>query len=191
MPDPMTPQFWKDEEDELWAVIAALYVATFMAGVESGIEELPEDLRGLVDPASFNGVAMAYARQYKYTLISGINDTTRNGAQRTIFEWMQDNTDKLTLAALLALIFSDARARMIARTEVTRIYALGNAAAWQAVGIRRVRWNTQRDERVCPICAPRDGMTIHINDLSNHPPIHVNCRCWIEPVNERRDGWRR
>ena len=149
MTDPMTPQFWKDEEDELWAVIAALYIATFMSGVESGIEELPDELRPLVNVESFNNLAMNYARQYKYTLINRINDTTRTGAQRTIFEWMQDNTDKITLAALLLIIFSDARARTIARTEVTRIFALGNSAAWQAVGIKRVRWNTMKDERVC------------------------------------------
>lgn len=186
MTDPMKPQFWKEEEDELWAVIAALYIATFMIGVESGIEELPEELQPLVVVDSFDNMAMNYARQYKYQLISKINDTTRNGTQRTIFEWMQDNTDKLTLAALLALIFSDARARMIARTEVTRIFALGNSAVWQSVGVRRVKWNTARDERVCPICAPRDGIVIGINDLSNFPPIHQNCRCWLEPIDERK-----
>ena len=186
MTDPMLPQFWKDEEDELWAVIAALYIATFMSGVESGIEELPDELRPLVNVESFNNLAMNYARQYKYTLINRINDTTRTGAQRTIFEWMQDNTDKLTLAALLLIIFSDARARTIARTEVTRIFALGNSAAWQAAGIKRVRWMTQRDERVCPVCGPRDGIVIGINDLSNFPPVHQNCRCWIIPIDERK-----
>ena len=156
------------------------------AGVESGIEEMPEELQPLVDPDSFNNLAMTYARQYRYTLINKINSTTRTNSQQTIFEWIQTNTDKLTLAAMLALIFSDARARMIARTEVTRIYALGNAAAWQSAGIRKVRWNTQRDERVCPICAPRDGQLYQITDLGQFPPAHQNCRCWVEPVVERK-----
>lgn len=188
MSDPMTQQFWEEEEDELWQIIAVLYIAAFLAGVEGGIEALPEELRPLVNVDDFNGIAMNYARQYKYTLIDRINDTTRTQSQRTVFEWMQDNTDKIALAALLALIFGDARARMIARTEVTRIYALGNAAAWQAAQgqVKRVKWVTMRDERVCPICGPRDGLVIGANDLSNYPPIHQNCRCWLEPVLERK-----
>lgn len=188
MPDPMTAQFWQEEEDELWQVIIVLYIAAFLSGVEGGIAELPDELQPLVNVDDFNGIAVNYARQYRYTLIHGINETTRTQSQRTIFEWMQDNTDKIALAALLAIVFSQARAKMIAVTEVTRIYALGNAAAWQATRgrVKRVRWNTQRDERVCPLCGPRDGMTFSVNDLSNHPPLHQNCRCWIDPVVEKR-----
>lgn len=185
MTDPMTQQFWQDEDNELWAIIAALYVATFLAGIESGIEQLPEELQPLVDVDSFQNIAMTYARQYRFTLINRINDTTEEGVQRTIFEWTQDNSDELTLAALLALIFADARARMIAVTEVTRIFALGASFAWQTVGVRRVRWNTAQDERVCSICAPRDGRIYHIGSLSDLPPAHRNCRCWVEPVVEK------
>lgn len=182
MTDPMIPQFWAKEDDLLWEIVAALYIATFLEGVVSGAEQLPDELQPLVNVEAFNGIASTYARQYRHTLINRINDTTQEGAQRTVFEWMQDNTDTLTLAALLALLFSDARARMIARTEVTRIFALGAAAVWQTVGVRKVRWNTAQDERVCPVCAPRDRRVYFIGNLGEYPPIHRNCRCWIEPV---------
>lgn len=36
------------------------------------------------------------------------------------------------------------------------------------------------DERVCPVCAPLDGATVNGADDTLHPPLHTNCRCWLE-----------
>lgn len=49
----------------------------------------------------------------------------------------------------------------------------------------KVRWVTQHDELVCPICANLDGMIWDINDPSLQSPpddSHQNCRCELEPA---------
>ena len=52
-------------------------------------------------------------------------------------------------------------------------------------GIRRVRWETQHDERVCAECNERDGT---IYDIDNIPEKHYGCRCWLYPVLEKDKG---
>jgi len=47
-------------------------------------------------------------------------------------------------------LFGRQRARRVAVTEVTRVYAAGNEEAWRATGyVTGKRWMTARDERVC------------------------------------------
>lgn len=43
-----------------------------------------------------------------------------------------------------------------------------------------MRWVTLRDEKVCKICGPRDGVIYRIIDLMDIWPAHPNCRCRIE-----------
>ena len=52
-------------------------------------------------------------------------------------------------------------------------------------GIRRVRWETQNDERVCGECHDRDGKIYNIDNL---PEKHYGCRCWLVPVREKDKG---
>ena len=52
-------------------------------------------------------------------------------------------------------------------------------------GIRRVRWETQHDERVCPECNERDGK---IYDIDKLPEKHYGCRCWLHPALETDKG---
>lgn len=57
-----------------------------------------------------------------------------------------------------------------------------------------VMWSTQEDERVCPICAPLDGMVWPLDDPGLMSPVrdsHINCRCRLlsigssgEPITE-------
>jgi hypothetical protein len=41
------------------------------------------------------------------------------------------------------------------------------------------QWVTANDDRVCPICMARDGMTY---STSSMPYVHPNCRCKLEDV---------
>ena len=45
-----------------------------------------------------------------------------------------------------------------------------------------LRWVTQRDEKVCKICGPRDGIIYRTIDLMDIWPAHPNCRCRIEQL---------
>jgi len=54
--------------------------------------------------------------------------------------------------------------------------------AYRDNGIKRVEWITIEDDKVCKICAERDGK---IYDIDNIPPKpHIGCRCYLLPVEE-------
>lgn len=52
--------------------------------------------------------------------------------------------------------------------------------AYKDAGIKKVRWITQEDEKVCGTCAPRDGKVYDIDNVPERP--HYRCRCILVPV---------
>ena len=54
--------------------------------------------------------------------------------------------------------------------------------AYRDAGVRRVRWVTAGDERVCETCRERNGKVYPINSI---PPKHRRCRCHYLPVNNK------
>lgn len=50
-----------------------------------------------------------------------------------------------------------------------------------------VRWRTQRDEKVCKICGPRDGHLFTTMEVRYMFPAHPNCRCQLEQVSIARE----
>ena len=57
---------------------------------------------------------------------------------------------------------------------------------FKANGIRRVRWETEDDEKVCEECKKRDGKIYPIDGIPTKP--HYRCRCWVVPVLEKTKG---
>lgn len=53
---------------------------------------------------------------------------------------------------------------------------------WKRLGIKKVRWNTRRDERVCNECERRDGKIYDINKVPIKP--HYGDRCWLTPIED-------
>lgn len=51
--------------------------------------------------------------------------------------------------------------------------------AYRDAGVKRVRWVTAGDEKVCETCRERNGKVYSINAI---PPKHRRCRCWYEAV---------
>jgi len=83
------------------------------------------------------------------------------------------------------------RARTIARTEVMTALNEGQREAWREAkqdGLLTeravVEWIVTPDDKLCPICAPLDGVQVPlgkrfdtaVGTLSG-PPAHPNCRC--------------
>lgn len=52
--------------------------------------------------------------------------------------------------------------------------------AYEDAGVKKVRWVTEQDERVCSICKKRSGKVYDLDKVP--PPPHWKCRCWLEPV---------
>jgi len=96
------------------------------------------------------------------------------------------------------------RARAVARTEVFSAANDASREAYIQSGIvEKIVWHTAEDELTCEFCGPLDnktvgvtesffkkGDTVHGSDGSEfdtdyekvqNPPLHVNCRCFIQP----------
>lgn len=175
--------FWEEEEALLWEVMVGLYLAALLYGMEGGIDELPLDLQPLVNFDVLNTDALRFAKDYRYSLIRDITETTRNQVRDAVTTWIQSGDPLSVLETQLAPIFGANRANMIAVTEVTRAFAEGNALAWQSTGfINKVRFNTSEDDRVCPFCSPLAGEVFDVDDYGHKPPIHVRCRCFNTPI---------
>lgn len=54
--------------------------------------------------------------------------------------------------------------------------------AFRDSGVKKVRWRTEEDDRVCEICGPRDGKVYDIDKVPAKP--HWGCRCWLEIVEK-------
>lgn len=53
--------------------------------------------------------------------------------------------------------------------------------AYKALGVKRVRWVTQEDEKTCSTCGPMHDKTFNINNVPPKP--HRYCRCYLVPVD--------
>jgi SPP1 gp7 family putative phage head morphogenesis protein len=79
------------------------------------------------------------------------------------------------------------RAMTIARTEIIRAHAEGQLDAMEDLGVTEVgvmvEWSTAGDDRVCPLCAPMEGVVLKIREARGIIPRHPNCRCAHIPAN--------
>lgn len=55
-------------------------------------------------------------------------------------------------------------------------------AAYKDAGVRKVRWISQHDDKVCKECGRLDGLIFAIDAVPDKP--HYNCRCTIEPMTD-------
>ena len=56
--------------------------------------------------------------------------------------------------------------------------------AYETLGDKEVRWNTETDGRECSECKARNGKVYRIGKIPPKP--HPNCRCYLTPVNKER-----
>lgn len=93
--------------------------------------------------------------------------------------------------------FKVSRIKAITRSEISRAVSESRLEAWSQAGIKKKKWYTAKDERVCPICKPMDWKIIAIEkpfykkgDTSpswykfdyedvRGAPAHTSCRCDI------------
>ncbi len=57
---------------------------------------------------------------------------------------------------------------------------------YQKAGIKKVKWVSETDNRVCKTCRKLDGKIFQIDKV---PPVpHFHCRCILEPVKQPERG---
>jgi SPP1 gp7 family putative phage head morphogenesis protein len=85
------------------------------------------------------------------------------------------------------------RSKLIVTNEIAEASSGFEYEVFKDSGVTVLRWVTALDERVCPWCSGLHGETISTGNKFNvaaketnyareHPPIHIGCRCWLDPV---------
>lgn len=172
-----------DWEGDLWDDLSSLLLDIYLSGIDGGVKALPVNIRVLTDWDRINTKALEWAKQYRYTWVSKITETTRTQTQKAVSDWIASGAPLDTLERALEPIYGSVRAQMIAQTETTRVYAQANREAWESTDVvEEVVWQAANDELVCPVCGELNGTHLGIGDADSYPPAHVNCRCYILPV---------
>jgi SPP1 gp7 family putative phage head morphogenesis protein len=174
-------EWWDNEDDMLFMLFFPLINSAGATAVGMALIDLPLTIAG---ESIINGVVQEWARNYTYSMVKGINDTTRTILQEAVSEWTASGQPLKELIAAIEPTFDRARAEMIATTEVTRAFAEGNYEAYRASGVvDEYDVRTAEDADVDEICqVEADGGPYPLTDESHKPPFHVKCRCWIVPV---------
>ena len=184
-PVPLGIPFWVQERDHLKALMgehiqeaaeAAARAAVMAMAREQGIE-IAWDL--------VNARVREWASKYTYELVKGITESSQALLQDKLTAWMESgqHLDKLIESLEQSGMWGPVRASMIGETEVTRAYAEGNRAAWRESGVvDSYRFRTGADDIVCELCQPHEGDVYPLDDAENSPPLHVRCRCFLQPV---------
>lgn len=95
---------------------------------------------------------------------------------KELFESLNDRVEHI----------GEARATLIARTEIIRAHHVATITEFRQAGIEGVRvkgeWLTAGDGRVCPICEGLEGKIFSLDEIEPMIPRHPQCRCTALPV---------
>jgi len=92
-------------------------------------------------------------------------------------------SDRLKEGKLIVL--AENRPNMIARTETVRLANEGLVKVFKENDVQEVRWLAAISDRTCPQCEQLNGQVFKLNELNqgtNQPPLHSNCRCSLITV---------
>ena len=142
----------------------------------------------IVDFDAIHREALYITRTTESIYWGKMTQTTREGLRQSLLTWQEQGLGKRGLPDLIDSIeplFDKPRAKRIAVTETTRLFAEGNElAARMDDNIGGTEWQTAGDEKVCEICGPLDHQIFPVGGGPS-TPRHINCRCARIPVSWR------
>lgn len=179
-----TDDFWLNEGQLMFEIVFPEILNAVEEAVDEGVLAMPADLTVGIDWQLVNERVSQWAQGYTYDLIKGITATSRNDVAAAVNSWIAGDTTKKQLADSLINTFGPVRSKMIAATEITRVYAQGNQEAWKETGfVQMYQFITVGDSDVDDICQETEAAGPYPIDDSEHlPPLHINCRCYIQPI---------
>lgn len=174
--DNLTNNVWQGLADQYSTAILPELERMFESAAAAMLSEM-----GIgVEWSLINERAAQWASTYGYNLIKDINAANVRQVQKAVESFYRQKWTLGDLKQKLQSIFGPVRAEMIAITETTR--AASEGVRGYVEELRRQgaklqgRINTSQDDRVCPICGPKDGKD---PDVEGYPPYHISCRCWV------------
>jgi SPP1 gp7 family putative phage head morphogenesis protein len=121
-----------------------------------------------------------------------ITETTRDGIRSLVADALKDGSTPRELADSIeeSFAFSDARAEMIARTELAFAHVQGNVQGWRESGVVEMKESILGDNHdeddECDDAADEGPIPLD-DDFENGdagPPYHPNCVCALLPVTK-------
>jgi hypothetical protein len=201
--DNIPPSVWgriqEDTENELAAVALLLMIGgagyTNSELQSQGVRTSPQSASGL------SRMGLLAARQATNAATNSgaslMKQITR-GLEQSRLDQNLGKVGDLTQEGIdnaLQDVFDDARRKQIAIDQTTEAITTGQREAADGAGTRNaagqrvtveMRWQTERDNRVCPRCSPLDETPEEVWSLvfPNGPgrDAHPNCRCWLRAV---------
>jgi len=116
-----------------------------------------------------------------------ISDTTRDRLRQLVTNAFEEKTPMSRLIEDIRTsdAFSDARAKMIANTEVSTAQVRSNYKVWEDAGVAKVKWLALGPEP-CPICIENNGQVRKIGENfpsgEKAPLAHPNCECILTAI---------
>jgi hypothetical protein len=171
---PLPAEFWRNERDELLALLLPAIEEYVLAGVRYGAETLA--VVGItVDYSLTHAEAIAWARSHTDILLDRLNSTTRGSVGQVVANWLDTpGATRENLEARLLPILEDnlGRAESVGVTEVTRATAQGNYLVYEQAGV---------------VLPPM--FDSGLGDERFGPPAHPRCRCWPRVVRLPDNTW--
>ena len=189
---PFQPPQPKDDSWDAWkaALIIALLAALGDSADDIGsVESSVWESRGYPS-LQFNPDQVVQDYQDRIGRnISNIPDDTLAGVQAAIAAWYTSDAPFSDLVDTLGKWFDEARAGLIARTEVGNLTSQITLEAMKFFGFTDWIWDAILDDRTCDFCTEQHGQTFHAGDPMPPEAAHISCRCEAVPVElEERRG---
>jgi len=162
-------------EARLWPVLQRLWGAAYHLGIDAGTQ-----VAGTPSAHSPDELVEASGR----TWITEIVQTRLDRIARILSLGLSRAETEREIGDMLG---NEQSAEMIAQTEVTRAVSAGAHQVYRANGIYNVRWQTEDDAKVCPVCMANEaaGPRFYGNPFPSGaiaPPQHPMCRCALLPA---------
>ena len=167
--------FWEHQIELLASAMSGDIEGAVGDAADNTAQNIDMKLGISFDPTVFNKRATDYAQNWTDSVLKGFGTTTQDGVGSTIARWiatpggtMQDLIDALKQSPA----FSAERSKLVAQTEITRAFAVGNHMA--------------ADEAATATGVP---MAVTQDDVASLQPLHPGCRCsaFEKPIYDDSD----
>jgi len=174
-------------EDDEYEELSALLLLSANAGGQAALNRLDSEATFDLKDTSYITSTIAVLLGILFTsnldFVAGKVEEARGG-MLTVQETMEFLGVEITANANM-------RAELTVKNEIAKVVGDLEFEVFKRAGTSETKWVTVMDERVCPICMPMEGQVRTLGtpftggDGSSaiHPPIHIRCRCFLEPLS--------
>jgi hypothetical protein len=164
---------WLDKYgDEIAEELSEAFTTSFVSELPSLPNETVQD------------IASEWAREHSSDMVTKVAETSKTRMRQIVSDGVRrgESIGDITGKIRTDYLFSDEKARMIARTETAKALGQGQKGAAIAQGRDEKRWTTSGD--VDDICLENESVGwIGISDVfpsgEDTVPAHPNCRCVV------------